>query len=90
MSKTITGVFTGASGTSPKVILERPHVHLSGNFGGGTVTVQAQLGPNNGWVALTGGVLTAADDFILDAQRPIAIRVVLTGATGASIVYALR
>jgi hypothetical protein len=90
MSKTVTGVFTGSTGTSPKVVLERPHVHLSGTFGGGTVVVQAQLGPNNSWVALTGGVFTAADDFVLDAQRPIAIRLSLSGATTPNIVYALR
>ena len=60
-------------------------LHLSGNFGGGTVTIYKW--GQTGWLALTGGVYTAADDDIVHASGQRRYTAILTGSTAPSLVW---
>lgn len=71
----------------------RTWIHLDGTFGGGTVAVNIRDDSGN-WkpFRVSGTALTytaAADDFI-DFPGEVAIRLALSGSTGASIYAQLR
>lgn len=63
------------------------HVSLTGNFGGGTLKIQAE-DPSGAFVDVEGSARTTADDFIIDfppgAQNRI--RSDLSGATTPALV----
>lgn len=66
--------------------------HLSGTFGGGTVQLyymgdgNSTGGPNgDGFLPITGGAYTEADDDIIHGSRQITLRAILTGATSPDI-----
>ena len=66
-------------------------LHLSGSFGGGTVTIYkkaqaSDTGPSgDGWLAINGGAYTAADDDIINASGKRTYKAVLTGSTTPDI-----
>ena len=69
-------------------------LHLSGDFGGGTVQVQfladgsTTIG-SSGWLDINGGAYTAADDDVINLPNSRTIRLNLTGATSPDIDYDL-
>lgn len=60
------------------------NVYVAGTFGGGTVTVEAELPDGSGWVAVAGGAITEAGMHVIDAG-PFVGRLSLAGATGPTI-----
>lgn len=60
------------------------NVYIAGTFGGGTVSVQAQLPDGSGWVTVGGGDITVAGMHVIDAG-PFVGRLHLAGATSPSI-----
>ena len=66
-------------------------LHLSGTFGGGTVQIYKKAqspttGPSDdGWLPITGGAYTEADDDIINASGKRTYKGVLSGATSPDI-----
>lgn len=60
-------------------------VVATGNFGGGTVTIEAFYSAINEWVPIEGGTFTTSSVKLLQLIRPCSIRAVLAGATGANL-----
>ena len=83
-----TGTLTTNTTTS-EVELTRPHIHLSGTFGGGTLALQFE-DDNGTWRSIANGAFTTATDVILDFRRPVNIRGSLSGATTPSLVYVIN
>jgi hypothetical protein len=64
------------------------YVSASGTFGGGTVTIEMEIGGN--WAPVDGGEFTAAGvKFLEGASGGKKLRAVLAGATGPSITVAV-
>jgi hypothetical protein len=78
-----------ANGTTTEVALVKPTIHVSGNFGGGTITFQFQ-DESLVWRNISTMVLTAPDDSTLDYARAINIRGSLSGATSPSLFWSIR
>lgn len=75
--------------TSRKDELSGFYVHLSGTFGGGTVSIQF-MGADGQWHTFAGSGLTEASDKYFLCPNEKQIRLNLAGATGASIYYELN
>lgn len=83
-----TGTLT-TNTTTDEVRLVRPHVHLSGTFGGGTIKFQFE-DDNGTWRDIAGASYTSATDIILDFRRAVTIRGSLSGATAPSLVWVIN
>lgn len=58
---------------------------VSGTFGGGTVTLEANYPDVNAWVAVADGSWTESEVKLLELIRPCSLRLVLAGSSGASL-----
>lgn len=78
-----------ANGDTESVVLKRPHIHLSGTFGGGTVTCYFADDAGT-WRAISDAVFTTADDVTLDFERETHVKCTLAGATTPSLVWVIN
>jgi hypothetical protein len=77
-----------ANGTTKEITLAQPSVHVSGNFGGGSIVFQFR--DETGAWRNASPALTSADDFLLDVERAMRIRGVLTGATNPALAWSIK
>ena len=77
-----------ADGDTKVVQLIRPHVHLSGDFGGGTLTVYFK-DANGAWRAIAGAAYTTATDITLDFERPVQIKGTLASSTAPALIWSI-
>lgn len=80
-----------ADGNSSQVRCNhKVHVHLSGDFGGGTAKVQ-YMGENGTWYDIAGASYTAAADELIELGKSnYDIRVNLASSTAPALVVNLR
>lgn len=78
-----------ANGDTNEHTGEKIHVHLSGTFGSGTLTLYFK-DENGNWKAIANGALTAAADKILNFPFPTIVKGTLSGATAPSLYYNIR
>ena len=78
-----------ANGDTGTVILTRPHVHVSGDFGSGTITFYFKDG-NGGWRAIEGAAFTSADDVVLEFERPTSIKGTLGSSTSPALIWSIE
>ena len=71
--------FKNLTGTSGLV-----NIYVSGELGGGTVTVEAELPDSSGWVPVTGGTITEPGLYVIDSTYFVG-RLTLSGSSGANI-----
>lgn len=83
-----TGTLT-ADGDTRKVAVTYPHIHLSGDFGGGTITFYMSDDLGN-YHAISGAVFTSATDVTLDMARAVSIYGTLSGSSSPSLVWVIR
>ena len=60
------------------------NVYLSGDLGGGTVTIEAELPDESGWVPLFEGELTEVGLYVIETTYFVG-RLTLSGSTGANV-----
>lgn len=60
-------------------------VHVSGTFGGGTVTLQEDVKANGVFVDVAGSAKTEAADYVFEGVRVSRYRLSLSGATAPDI-----
>ena len=83
------GTLSADGDTAVVQAIVRPHVHVSGTFGSGTITFYFK-DSNGGWRAISGAAFTTANDVTLDFERPVAIKGTLSGATAPSLVWVIN
>lgn len=64
------------------------HLHLSGNFGGGTFQLQMEI--DGSYEDFSNGAFTSAVDKKIELKPGTKVKGVLSGATGPSLVYSMR
>lgn len=67
----------------------RPHVHVSGDFGGGTMTFYFK-DYSGTFRAIAGAAFTSADDVTLEFQRAVVIKGTLSGSTTPALVWVVN
>ena len=77
-----------ADGDTGAVILTRPHIHVSGDFGGGTITFYFKDG-NGGWRAIEGAAFASADDVVLEFERPTSVKGTLGSSTSPALIWSI-
>jgi len=80
------GTLTADGNTTATQPITRPHVHVSGDFGGGTITFYFQDNAGS-YHAIDGAAFTSASDVTLDLNRPTVIRGTLTGSTSPGLIW---
>lgn len=82
-------VFTGQSSNGQSAEVDHSggklDVIVDGEFGGGTVVLQAQYVGTAVWVPLSNGAWTSPEVRMLETARPCKLRFDLTGATDADV-----
>lgn len=71
--------FKNLTGTTGHV-----NIYLSGNLGGGAVTVEAELPDESGWVPLFDGALESTGLYVIETTYFVG-RLSLSGSSGASV-----
>ncbi len=84
----VTGTLTDNGDTSA-VNLTRPHIHLSEDFGGGTVTCYLDDGGGT-YVAIDDAVFTSAADVTIELERAAPVKCTLSGATSPTLKWIIR
>lgn len=77
-----------ANGDTTAVAFRYPHVHLSGTFGGGTVTCYFS-DDGGSWRAIAGATFTTADDVTFEFERETQVKCTLSGSTSPSLVWVI-
>ncbi len=84
----VTGTLS-ADGDTSAVNLPYPHLHLSGDFGGGTVV--CKYDDDNGTpTPIIDGTFTAAVDVTFNFHRSTVVRCTLSDATAPALEWSIR
>lgn len=76
--------------TTPRRFAGGVRIQLSGDFGGGTVTIEAE-DPSGAFVPVVGSARTAADDFLIDfPSSENNLRTDLSGSTSPALVILIQ